>query len=846
MNRTFTLNFVFSLTLLLCFSFISLGQTTVVKGRVTDESNNPVELANIAIKGEAKGTVTDKTGYFYLKVPAEKKITLVVTYIGLVNKEIDLKLKPGETKTLNISLQSSTTTLPGLEIKDRKLRTENVVRLNPKNTRIAPSINESVESIIQTLPGVSTTSEMSSQYSVRGGNFDENLVYVNDIEIYRPFLVNTGQQEGLSFINPAMVSSILFSAGGFGAKYGDKMSSVLDVKYIKPVEFGGTASVSFLGTEFSVRDNKKNKFTYLIGARYKSNSYLLNSLETKGNYKPRFFDFQSLFEYKFNKKWSLSFLGYYSGNHYKLVPTDRDTDYGTFQETRRFKVYFDGQEVDQYNIMESGITLRFQPDNTWNLRLIASAFNTDEKENYDIQGQYWIGLVNTKPGSEEFDQVVQTLGVGTYLEHARNSFESTVASLEHRGSKLLGNNRIQWGIKYQHQIVDDNLREWQMMDSAGYSLPNPPSIPGDSAPDRPDVVLHYFSAGDHHLDINRYSGFLSGSWRFRLKNNDIITMVAGLRGYYGDINNDFNVSPRMNFSYTPFKLQNIVFRASTGVYYQPPFYREMRDMDGKLNTNVKSQRSIHFIIGTDYRFQAWSRPFIFTAEAYYKKLDNLIPYMVDNVRIRYYSHQQSHGYATGMDFRINGEFVKGVDSWASLSIMKTAEDIEDDYYYQYFDGEGNIIGIGENPLVADADSSHIVYPGFIPRPSDRRVMFTIFFQDYIPNYPTWKVNLKFIFGSGMPFGAPQTQRWQQILRMPPYRRVDIGFAKQIIGENTQYNFKHPDSFVKSFWVSLDIFNLFGIKNTVSYTWIKDIYNNQNAIPNYLTPRLLNLKVAVEF
>jgi hypothetical protein len=824
----------------------ALAQTAVVKGTITDESGHPVELANIIVKGEKKGTTSDKAGHFSLEVPAGKRITLVVTFIGLVNKKFDMKLKSGEVKKLDISLESSTTTLPGLEIKDRKLRTENVVRLNPKNARIAPSINESVESMIQMLPGVSTTSEMSSQYSVRGGNFDENLVYVNDIEIYRPFLVNSGQQEGLSFINPAMVSSILFSAGGFGARYGDKMSSVLDVKYIKPTEFGGTVSASFLGAEISLRDNINDKFTYLVGARYKSNSYLVNSLETKGNYKPNFYDIQSLLEYKFNKKWSLSFLGYFSGNQYKLIPSDRETDYGTFQETRRFKVYFDGQEIDNYDIMEGGLTLNYRPNNTLRLRLIASAFNTNEKETYDVQGQYWIGLVNNKPGSEDFDEVVQTLGVGTHLEHARNSFESTVATFEHRGSKLLGENRIRWGVKYQYQVVDDYLKEWQMIDSAGYSLPNPPSVPGTPSPEKPDMELNYFASGKHHLNINRISGFASGNWRFKMKNNDVVTLSAGVRLYYGDINSDFNISPRLNVSYTPFKMQNVVFRFATGVYYQPPFYREMRDMDGSLNTQVKSQRSIHFIAGTDYRFQVWNRPFIFTAEAYYKKLDNLIPYMIDNVRIRYYSNEVSNGYSAGVDFRINGEFVKGVESWASLSIMKTAEDVEDDFYYQYFDSEGNETGTGESPMIPDADSSQIVYPGYIPRPSDRRVMFTVFFQDYIPKYPTWKVNLKFVFGSGLPFGAPQTQRYQQTLRMPPYMRVDLGFAKQIMGENTRYSQKHPDSFIKNFWVSLDIFNLFGIQNTVSYTWVTDVFGHQNAIPNYLTPRLVNLKVAIDF
>ncbi len=834
--------------LFLIFLFVPvslMAQQATVKGTITDESGKPVELANIAIKGEPGGTTTDRKGMFSLTVPANKPVTIAITYVGFAQKEIEVNLKKGETKKIVINLKSSTTTLPGLEIKDEKLRTEGLVRLNPKNTRIAPSVNESVESIIQTLPGVSTTSEMSSQYSVRGGNFDENLVYVNDIEVYRPFLVNSGQQEGLSFINPAMVSSILFSAGGFGAQYGDKMSSVLDVKYKKPVEFGGTFSASLLGAELSVKDNIKDKFTFLIGARYKTNSYLVNSLDTKGNYKPNFFDVQSLFEYKFNQKWSLSFLGYYSGNQYNLIPTDRVTDYGTFKQAMRFKVYFDGQEVDSYNVAEGGLTLSFHPNNTVHLKLIASAFNTQEKETYDVQGQYWIGLLDNNPGSEDFDEVTQSLGVGTYLEHARNRFDATVMTLEHKGTKIFDSQSLHWGLRYQHQIVDDRLREWQMIDSAGYSLPNPPASPGDPAPARPPVELDYFMKGHHQLSINRFSAYLSDDWKFRLNNNDMITLSAGVRGYYGDINSEFTLSPRVNFSYKPYKNQNIVLRFATGIYYQPAFYREMRDMDGSLNTQVKSQRSIQFILGSDYQFRVWDRPFIFTSEVYYKKLDNLIPYMVDNVRIRYYANQIAKGYATGIDFRINGEFVKGVDSWASLSIMKTAEDVQDDFYYDYYDKDGELIGSGVDLGYNDADSVR-VEPGYIPRPTDRRVTFSIFFQDYIPKYPTWKVHLKLIYGTGMPFGAPGTQRYQQTLRMPDYRRVDLGFSKQIMGENTRYTLRHPNSFVKSFWVSLDIFNLFGVYNTVSYMWVKDIYNRQNAIPNYLTPRLFNLKVSMEF
>jgi len=831
--------------LLFFFTFlnVSVGQQVTVSGYVYDESGKPADLVNVIVKETGKGTVTDKKGFFSLTLQNGRKYTLQFSRMGFITRERKIIARNGEKITMKMTSQVEH--LRTVSVKEIQGRENNLIRINPHVVSSVPSPDESIEAILRTLPGVSARNELSTQYSVRGGNFDENLVYVNDIEVYRPFLVNSGQQEGLSFINPAMVSSILFSAGGFGAQYGDKMSSVLDVRYKKPVEFGGTFSVSLLGAEFSVKDNIKDKFTYLIGARYKTNSYLVNSLDTKGNYKPNFFDVQSLFEYKFNQKWSLSFLGYYSGNQYNLIPTDRVTDYGTFKQAMRFKVYFDGQEVDSYNVAEGGLTLSFHPDNTVHLKLIASAFNTKEKETYDVQGQYWIGLLDNNPGSEDFDEVTQSLGVGTYLEHARNRFDATVMTLEHKGTKIFDSQSLHWGVRYQHQIVDDRLREWQMIDSAGYSLPNPPASPGETAPARPPVELDYFMKGHHQLSINRLSAYLSDDWKFRLNNNDMITFSAGIRSYYGDINKEFTLSPRLNFSYKPYKNQNIVLRFATGIYYQPAFYREMRDMDGSLNTQVKSQRSIQFILGSDYQFRVWNRPFIFTSEVYYKKLDNLIPYMVDNVRIRYYANQIAKGYAAGIDFRINGEFVKGVDSWASLSIMKTAEDVQDDFYYNYFDENGDLLGSGVDLGYKNADSVR-VEPGYIPRPTDRRVTFSIFFQDYIPKYPTWKVHLKLIYGTGMPFGAPGTQRYQQTLRMPDYRRVDLGFSKQIMGENTRYTLRHPNSFVKSFWVSLDIFNLFGVYNTVSYMWVKDIFNRQNAIPNYLTPRLFNLKVSMEF
>lgn len=822
------------------------SQTAVIKGFVKNEQGKAVELANVAAEGLKSGTVTDKSGFYALEVPAAKKIKLTVTFVGYKTTVRTLRLKPNEKRSVDFTLQAIATNLPGFEVRDEKLRTENLVRLSPRDAKVSPTISAGVEGLIQTLPGVSSNNELSSQYSVRGGNFDENLVYVNGIEIYRPFLVNTGQQEGLSFVNPALVSSILFSAGGFGAQYGDKMSSVMDVKYMKPNNFGGSVSGSFLGADLAFHGTAANhQFTYLFGTRYKTNSYLLKSLDTKGNYKPDFFDVQSLFTYTFNRKWEISLLGYTSRNKYKVIPSDRETDFGTIQEAYRFKVYFDGAEIDNYQIYQSALTLSFHPNNLTNLQLIASGYSTNEAETYDIQGQYWIGLLQNNPADSAYGQAVQTSGVGTYLHHARNRFQANVINIRHIGSYVDETHFLRWGLKYSRQVVDDRVREWEMIDSAGYSLPNPPEQPGTATPARPDLNLKYFVGAHNQLTINRFSGFLSNEWKFNLKNEDKVTFTGGIRGFYWDFAKEFLVSPRLNFSYKPHTKPNLVFRFATGVYYQPPFYREMRNFDGSINYNIKSQRSIHFILGSDYRFQMWNRPFILTSELYFKKLDNLIPYQVDNVRIRYYANELAKGYATGMDFKIYGEFVKGIDSWFSLSLMKTAEDILGDYYYNYYNASGEkiISGITTDTQIADSVK---VEPGYIPRPTDRRVNFSIYFQDYIPNHPTYKVHLRLLYGTGFPFGAPNSQRYQQILRMPDYRRVDIGFSKQFIGENSHFKEGSPMKHIQSLWLSLEVFNLFQVYNTISYMWVKDVDNRQFAVPNYLTPRLLNVKLSMEF
>lgn len=834
------------LLIAICFRLTTFAQTAVVEGTVKDSLNKPVDLANIAVIGEKTGTTTNKKGYFKLEVPANKEITVGISFIGFSDKRIQLNLNEGETETVDILLKAMSTTLPGFEVKDERLRTESMVRLNPRDALVAPSMGEGVSDIIKTLPGVSSNNEMSSQYSVRGGNFDENSVFVNDIEIYRPFLVSTGQQEGLSFVNSALVSSILFSAGGFGAEYGDKMSSVLDVKYKRPNEFEGSFSVSLLGAELSFGGTAaKNKFSYLLGGRYKTNRYILNSLQTEGEYKPDFIDFQGLLNYRFNPKWELSFLAYYARNRYVVVPTSRETDFGTIQEVLRFKVYFDGNETDKYEIFQGGLTLGFKPKSNLELKLIASAFSTTEMETYDIQGQYWIGQVENNPGDDEYGDAVQTKGVGTYLEHARNYFNANVYSIEHKGSRFSDKSILKWGVRYQYQMVDDVLKEWEVNDSAGYSLPHPGNVPGDPNPDNPDFDLYYFAKGHNKVNINRLAAYASNQWNFNLKNNDLITLTAGLRANYWDFNPEFLLSPRLNFSYKPYKKQNLVFRFATGIYYQPPFYREMRNMDGSLNYDVKAQKSIQFILGGDYRFQAWNRPFIFTTEVYYKYLDNLIPYTIDNVRIRYYADQLAKGYSTGIDLKLYGEFVKGVDSWLSVSFMKTQEDIYGDYYYNYYNAEGIKIGTGPeaNP---DADQSVKVEPGYIPRPTDRRFNFSIFFQDYIPKAPYLKMHLRLLYGTGLPFGPPNSDRYTQTLRMPDYRRVDIGFSWQFVSESSDFGHKNPLKHFKNMWLSLEVFNLLQTYNTVSYIWITDYDNRQWAVPNYLTPRLLNLKLSAEF
>lgn len=833
---------------LLFFFFLpllALPQTrAVVRGKVTDERGKALELVNVSIKNEPGGIITDHKGEFELSLQSDRNLTLLFSFIGYQTSEYRLSLKAGELKNINVVLFQSSTTLPVAEVRDERLRSASIMNLDPKAASLLPGISGGIENLIKTLPGVSSNNELSSQYTVRGGNFDENLVYVNGIEIYRPFLIRSGQQEGLSFLNSSLVSGISFSAGGFAAEYGDKLSSVLDITYKRPSENAGSASLSLLGAHLHYEGaSKKQPVNYLLGARYKTTQYVLNALETKGQYRPDFVDIQTLINYPFHKKWELSALGYYSRNQYKLIPETRQTDFGTIQEAYRLMIYFDGQEVDRYRTGMAALTLSHKPQSNLDLRLIASAFSTVESETYDIQGQYWIGRLETNLGSEQFGNVVQAQGVGTFIDHARNYFDAIVFNLEHKGTFTATNKVTKWGLRLQYQSIFDRLSEWELVDSAGFTLPRPGDQIGSPNPIRHELLLNNVARATNRLQINSLTAFIQHSQNFYDKNHHEYTLTAGARLSHWGYADEWMLSPRISAAMRPNWDRRVHLRMAAGAYTQAPFYREMRLFDGQLFADARSQRSWHIVAGGDFAFKAWNRPFVLTSELYYKYFDRLVPYEVDNVRIRYYADQQATGYATGIDLKVNGEFVTGIESWASLSFLKTMEDIKGDFYDYFVNTDGERISfLTRNKTIADTVR---VYPGFIPRPADQRVIFSLFFQDYIPNYPTYRVHLTMMFGSRLPFGPPNTQRYQQTRRMPEYRRVDIGFSKQIVSED-QRNQHFMLRNLKNMWVSLEVFNLLQIKNTISYSWVKDVNNIQYGVPNYLTPRQLNLKIVAEF
>jgi hypothetical protein len=804
MSKNLFLSFVF-----LFFGLNIYAQNTAeVYGRVRTDKAFAVELMNVAVKGFPGGTTTNKKGFYSLKILADTTVTLVFSHIEYKTITKTIRLKKGERYKLNVMPEKDITILQTVNIRNEEKRHLSIMRLNPKNLAVIPTTSGGVESIIKTMPGVVSNNEMSSQYSVRGGNFDENLVYVNDIEIYKPQLIRSGAQEGLSFINSDMVEAVSFSAGGFEARYGDKMSSVLDIKYRRPRSFSTTFSASLLGSSAHVEGTNKNKrFTYSTGLRYKTSRYLLNSLDTKGEYFPSYFDFQTYLTFDIDEFNRLSFLGNISDNKYHLIPKSRETSFGTINQALGLNIYFDGQELDKYRTSLGALTYRYKPSKDFSFKLITSIYYTQEQERYDILGQYYLNELNKQIGSDNLGDSLMNIGVGSYLDHARNYFNALVSNVYFKGENKWKSHWFYWGGKYQHEEIIDKLSSWQVRDSAGFSLPFP-----DTASYYPqEIPMIQNLRTQHQLYNNRLSAYIQDTYEFSFDSTQMF-LTFGVRANYWDYNKQFFVTPRFTYSIKPNWKKDFLFRLSTGAYYQSPFYKEYRNMNGTLNPNIRAQESYHFVLASDYNFHMWKRPFKFVTELYYKYLNNIIPYTVENVLIRYYADQKAVGYAGGIDCRIFGEFVPGVDSWASLSFMQSQEDIE---------GDGH---------------------GFIPRPTDQLFNASIFFQDYLPKFPNYKVHLTMAYGSGFPFGPPHSERYLATARMPAYFRTDIGFTAILKDEKKQLSDRNFFRHFKHIYLTAEIFNLMNKNNTISYVWVTDIQNRQYAVPNYLTGIRFNVKL----
>ena len=809
------------LTFTLLLSVLGYGQT--ISGLITDEENNILSAVNISVLGKSIGVISEDDGLYSLTIPANRSVVIGYSFIGYHIEKIRIPmLKKGQTYTLNIQLQSSSTLLDDVIVTDQKSRKKSFSRIKPKHVSVLPGNSGGIEAILKTLPGVSSANELSSQYSVRGGNFDENLVYVNGIEVYRPFLVRSGQQEGLSFVNTDMVGSIQFSAGGFEAKYGDKMSSVLDITYKRPRETAASLQLSMLGGSGHIEGTNKNgRLSYLIGARHKTSKYLFNAMDTKADYTPKFSDLQAFINYELNTDWQISFLGNISKNEYTMIPENRDTDFGTINEALKLRIYFEGQEVDKYETYFGALSTTYQPSTELNLQFTTSAFQTFEQENFDILGEYWLYQLENNLGSDEFGDVAFDRGVGKYINHARNSLNARVLNFSHKGNYNKEAIKVDWGFRMQKEEIEDKISEWNLIDSAFFNFPHPlDSIGNPISNPNQQIVMSELLKTQINLSSYRNSGYMQVS-----KDIGNLNINAGTRGSYWTYNEELLLSPRASLAYAPIWENDVVFRAASGIYYQSPFYKELRTPVGTLNSNIKAQKSTHYVLAADYLFYKWGRPFKWITEVYYKDLENLIPYKVDNVRIQYLANDLSNGYATGIDLKINGEFVPGVESWASLSVMKTAEDI-----------------VGDTKIDANGNT---VEAGYIARPTDQRVNLSIFFQDYIPGNPRYKMHLNLIYGTGLPFGPPNGKKHQDILRIPDYRRVDIGFSAVLKAADKKSKLRWLNTF-NSIWVSAEVFNLLDINNTVSYLWVADVSGREYAVPNYLTSRQLNAKLIFTF
>ena len=757
-----------------------------LKGKVIDEEGNALELVTISCAAQGKVTMSNLKGEFSISLNTADSVEVKFTMVGYgVRKRVFRR--PKGKMTVQIVMHPAAT-INEITVTQRRRQTSQMEQLNTKDLKGNPSTTgNAVEELIQQQAGVSSHNELSSQYNVRGGSFDENSVYINQVEVYRPLLISSGQQEGLSVINPNMVEKVGFSTGGFNAKYGDKMSSVLDISYRRIKGFEANATASLLGAS-GFLGYGNSKFSMSHGLRYKTNKYLLGSLETTGEYNPKFIDYQTYINYKPNKRWSIDFIGNISDNHYNFKPESRETSFGTMADIKQFKVYFDGEEKDRFTTLFGALGVTRNIKDSTSIKFITSAFHTKESETYDIAGQYWLDDTQTQ----------ESLGIGTYMEHARNYLTADVVSFKLIGHHQTRRHNIEAGISLKLEKIKEQAREYEMRDSSGYSIPH--------SADRLDMI--YTLSAKNNISSNRIEAYFQDTYRWN-KGNSYYTLNYGVRLANWSFNKETTVSPRASLAIVPAFNNDITFRIATGLYYQAPFYKEMRDtttVNGMttaiLNDHIKSQQSIHFIAAADYRFKMLNRPFKFTAEAYYKAMSNLIPYNVQNMKITYYGENVSKGYATGIDLKLYGEFVPGTDSWLTLSLMSTRQKYNNEW---------------------------------VPMPTDQRWAVNLHFTDYFPGTERWKMTLRLAFADGLPFGAPHRGLEQQQFRAPAYKRADIGMSYCAL-KNTKG--------IKGLWLGLDCLNLFGISNVNSYYWVTDVTNIQWGVPNFLTGRQINAKISL--
>lgn len=781
---------------MLCMAMYAQAQSFTLQGRVVDESGSPVEFASVSCLKQGKMTMTSLKGEYSLQLHSADSVEVRFSMVGYKTK-IRVLRRPRGKQTLQVVLYSNDNELGEVTVTGTRIQSGQTHELKKEHLKNLPSVSgNAVEELIQSQAGVSTHSELSSQYNVRGGSFDENSVYINNVEVYRPFLVRSGQQEGISVINPDMVEKIEFSTGGYEARYGDKMSSALNITYKRPKPFEASVSASLLGASAYVGVSNK-KVSWSNGLRYKTTRNLLGSLDTKGEYKPTFIDYQTYFTYTPNERWDINFLGNISNNHYNFSPEDRETNFGTMENVKSFRVYFDGQEKDVFRTFfgSLGITRHFGKNTS--LSLIASAFKTREQEKYDIQGQYWLTQTETS----------ENLGVGTYFQHARNYLNAHVESLKLLLKTKQKRHDIEGALTFKKEHISENSVEYEMRDSSNYSIPHTGK----------DLYMIYSMRAKNVLDANRIEAYIQDTYRFGGgEGQSHYTLNYGVRFAHWSYTKETILSPRVSLGIIPAFNENVTMRFAAGLYYQAPFFKEIRDTTtvngityAKLNNKAKSQRSIHFIAGYDYRFKLNNRQFKFTAEAYYKLLGNLVPYSVNNVKVVYYGDNESSGHAAGLDFKIYGEFVPGTDSWLSLSLMSTKMKLN---------------GVS------------------IPLPTDQRYALNLFFTDYFPGTDRWKMSLKLAFADGLPFAAPHRELESNSFRAPAYKRADIGLSYRLINNADNHNKKNP---LRNLWLGVECLNLFGINNVNSYYWITDVTGQQYAVPNYLTGRQLNFRISAD-